>query len=428
MKYCGSCEGGFAEKFAFCPDCGAPLQAFEMNALADGTMSSTSSTGQESAGSDLSAPPAPDFIRTGSLDAAPQDNVIDIGQEPELLEASSASQPVNADESAAVGNGYHLSEPAFADEPRASNNSLNDDGYHVTVIEEKNVGQRNLLLLGSTFLMMAIAVGGTIFSLFNQSLGIDAIGDERSLAYLLDEVPMAVEEDERPKKEEKGGGGGGGGRKAENETSQGDLADQSKTPTRPPDANVHRSDNFELKTPPPQTEGDRKFEKKFDRWGDPNSKFLGISNGPGTGGGQGSGNGTGQGSGNGTGAGSGSGSGSGGGNGDGNGDGTGSGGSRSSAPPPPIKPAVTEAVKIISKPKATYTDAARTNGVQGSVRLKITLLASGQIGSITPVTRLPHGLTEQAIAAARQIRFEPAKVNGVAVSKIVTFDYGFNIY
>jgi TonB family protein len=60
--------------------------------------------------------------------------------------------------------------------------------------------------------------------------------------------------------------------------------------------------------------------------------------------------------------------------------------------------------------------------------LKITLLANGSVGSITPVTRLPHGLTEQAIAAARNIRFKPKMINGVAQSVVVTFDYGFNIY
>ena len=62
------------------------------------------------------------------------------------------------------------------------------------------------------------------------------------------------------------------------------------------------------------------------------------------------------------------------------------------------------------------------------VMLKIVLLASGQVGSITPIKGLPHGLTEQAIAAARQIRFEPKKINGVPVSTTVTFQYGFNIY
>ena len=66
--------------------------------------------------------------------------------------------------------------------------------------------------------------------------------------------------------------------------------------------------------------------------------------------------------------------------------------------------------------------------MQGTVRLKVTLLASGQVGSITAVTRLPHGMTEQAIAAAKQIRFEPKKVNGVPISTIQTIEYTFSLY
>ncbi|MEQ1645746.1 MAG: hypothetical protein ABL959_20010, partial [Pyrinomonadaceae bacterium] len=34
VKFCSSCDEGFAEKFGFCPNCGAALQAFEMNPLA----------------------------------------------------------------------------------------------------------------------------------------------------------------------------------------------------------------------------------------------------------------------------------------------------------------------------------------------------------------------------------------------------------
>jgi TonB family protein len=83
---------------------------------------------------------------------------------------------------------------------------------------------------------------------------------------------------------------------------------------------------------------------------------------------------------------------------------------------------------ITFQPKARYTDDARTNNVQGAVRLKITLLASGRVGSIIPVTELPYGLTEQAIAAARQIRFEPKTVNGVPVSVVITREYTFTIY
>jgi TonB family protein len=62
------------------------------------------------------------------------------------------------------------------------------------------------------------------------------------------------------------------------------------------------------------------------------------------------------------------------------------------------------------------------------VRLKITLLANGQVGSIVPLTRLPNGLTERAIAAARLIRFEPKTINGTPVSVTVTREYTFTIY
>ena len=83
---------------------------------------------------------------------------------------------------------------------------------------------------------------------------------------------------------------------------------------------------------------------------------------------------------------------------------------------------------LVHKPRARYTDAARSNEVQGTVRLKVTLLASGTVGTITPITTLPHGLTEQAIYAARRIVFIPKKVKEVNVSVIVTFDYNFSIY
>ena len=89
---------------------------------------------------------------------------------------------------------------------------------------------------------------------------------------------------------------------------------------------------------------------------------------------------------------------------------------------------VTSPLRIISKPRAVYTDAARTNNVQGAVRLKVTLLRNGSVGSVQVVTGLKYGLTEQAMAAAKRIVFLPKQINGVAVNVVATFDYGFNIY
>jgi len=88
----------------------------------------------------------------------------------------------------------------------------------------------------------------------------------------------------------------------------------------------------------------------------------------------------------------------------------------------------TLAIRILSKPSAKYTDMARKNDVEGSVRLRVTFLASGEIGAVSPVSNLPDGLTEQAIAAARGIKFEPAIRNGIPVSVIKQVEYNFSIY
>ena len=437
VKYCSSCDEGFSEKFGFCPNCAAPLQAFEMNPVGQ----------NKTTDGPIIIPPAvgPEPADTVSLNSA--DTVLDIPEPDDpyvtVLEATLPSYTV-ADEPIEVANADVADEDA--DEPEAetvwaapatvpsiegtpayARNITKDDdgGYYVTVIQEGNGQQRNLLLLGATALMLTLALGSYMVSLFQKDIFVGAIGDDRSLAYLLEDVPMPVEDEKKPDKED-AGGGGGGGKNDPKPVNQGDLPDQTPNPIRPPDPKVPRLDNPALVLPPPSTEGNLKTEKKYGQWGDPNSRFSDPSSGPGSGGGMGTGIGTGAGSGRGTGMGSGSGSGAGGGNGDGYGDGTGTG--RIGSPPPGPPVGVTSAFKILAKPRATYTDEARTNNVQGSVLVKVTLLASGQVGNVTVVRGLPNGLSERAIAAAKQIRFEPKKINGVPVSVTQTFEYTFSIY
>lgn len=85
-------------------------------------------------------------------------------------------------------------------------------------------------------------------------------------------------------------------------------------------------------------------------------------------------------------------------------------------------------VKILSQPRANYTDAARSKEIQGTVKIRVIFLANGTIGGISPVSGLPFGLTEMAIAAARQIRFKPAQKNGVPCTMTRTIPYNFIIY
>jgi TonB family protein len=84
--------------------------------------------------------------------------------------------------------------------------------------------------------------------------------------------------------------------------------------------------------------------------------------------------------------------------------------------------------KILNKPPAKFTEKARSEGTDGTVRIMVFLGADGKVGPTLVVKSLPNGLTEQAIEAAKKIRFEPKTVNGKPVSVIVTLEYGFNFY
>lgn len=444
VKYCGSCDEGFAEKFGFCPNCGAGLQAFEMNPV------EAKSTAEA-----VAQPPMPVILEAPVVaEAAPVAEVFEapvpfdepvaieepvvaavepevVAAEPEIVEEV-AEPVVEAVAPKAIPIAAPVyTQPATVDVDRIPvslsaerDKAINEGGFYVTVIEEKNAGQRSALLLGSTVFILILALGSTVFSLFQKDIGIGAIGDENSLASLIDEVPMITEEEKQQEKDKNAGGGGGGGREEE-ETTKGDLANQTQNPQRPPQA-IPRMENPSLVLPPASTQGNKTFEQKYDRFGDPNGRFTNFNNGTGSGGGQGSGSGTGQGSGVGTGAGSGSGSGYGSGLGNGNGGGTGDG--DGGGGPPPRAVGVTQGIKILSKPRPGYTDSARQNNITGTVILRVTFLASGQVGSISPVKGLGNGLTEQAIAAARRISFEPAKTNGVPQSVTKQIEYTFSIY
>ena len=89
-------------------------------------------------------------------------------------------------------------------------------------------------------------------------------------------------------------------------------------------------------------------------------------------------------------------------------DGTGRGGV-AAAPPG------NSGVGIVYKPNPSYTEEARGLKAEGDVVLEVVFLASGQIQVLRVVSGLGHGLDEAAVAAAKQIRFNPAKRNGQAV-------------
>ncbi len=87
-----------------------------------------------------------------------------------------------------------------------------------------------------------------------------------------------------------------------------------------------------------------------------------------------------------------------------------------------------KSLQILLKPRAEYPNSARVNQTQGTVTLRVTFLANGQIGSVSPISSLPDGLTEECIKAAKKIKFEPATRNGQSYTVTKLLKYTFTIY
>jgi TonB family protein len=82
---------------------------------------------------------------------------------------------------------------------------------------------------------------------------------------------------------------------------------------------------------------------------------------------------------------------------------------------------------ILSKSKPKYTEEGRANKIQGKVVLSVEFRADGTIGNVTVIRSLGYGLDENAIAAARQIRFTPAMVNGAPKTIVSKVEYTFSL-
>jgi TonB family protein len=107
---------------------------------------------------------------------------------------------------------------------------------------------------------------------------------------------------------------------------------------------------------------------------------------------------------------------------------------RETAPPPPVVTTVAPAaafgdssIEILFKPKPRYTDEAEALGIQGTVVLEVEFTAANDVRVLRVVRTLGHGLDESAIHAAEQIRFKPARRQGVAIDSRVTVQIEFRL-
>ena len=94
----------------------------------------------------------------------------------------------------------------------------------------------------------------------------------------------------------------------------------------------------------------------------------------------------------------------------------------------PAQPIKIEPLQITRRPRPEYTEEARHANVQGTVLLKVAFLANGAIGPIRVITRLPNGLTEKAVEAAKKIEFKPELHDGVPVTVYKNLEISFSLY
>jgi TonB family protein len=95
---------------------------------------------------------------------------------------------------------------------------------------------------------------------------------------------------------------------------------------------------------------------------------------------------------------------------------------RTAAPAVKIIPA-----EILSKPVPTYTDEARRMRIEGEVLVEAVLGASGKVQVLRVVRGLGHGLDEEAVRRAEQIRFKPALRDGQPTDSIVVLHIIFQL-
>ncbi|HEV7374250.1 MAG TPA: energy transducer TonB [Pyrinomonadaceae bacterium] len=446
MKQCSTCREEFADKFSFCPVDGTPL--------AENVEPPVNS-------------PLPDREQAVSSPSSHADNYMAEASEATLA-SSALPLPVNEyhltflddtgltrrlmGELKVVAHQSELTWPEFKRDPFGYSGRF-VKGYSSLVW--RFFSSRNVAIATSAALLVVLSAAIAVIVTGRNNEAAQAKLDKDLLVEELiapEDIPAEIEEDKPDKgvgtgdkgrvgfnkgkgegskpKFAKAGGGGGGGQQDPTPVQQGRIPPPSeipaKIPTSPP-----------LRPPQLPVAGiniDPALYKNqpYDRFGDPRSNVKETSAGQGTGNGLGNGTGAGIGEGEGEGFGKGRGRNMGGGDpadgGGGAGGGRGNNGELTDYNKTFNPSQVNVKARILSRPEPQYTEEARKNQVSGTVVLRAVFSSSGQVTNIRAVSGLPNGLTERAIAAARQIRFTPAMKDGHAVSQYIQIEYNFNLY
>ncbi len=422
MKRCNACEEEFEDKFSFCPVDGTPL-----NDLAAALVNRTTIS-EDQFVAPLNAPRSLDFHLT-------------------LVDSKSLLERL-ATELRFVAHQLKQVWPQFRKHPVAfTRMTITELGQSVN----RFLSSPNSLVSTAAALVLVFSIALTLVWLDGRrpkQNEITYIKDSESVDWVTSYIPdpntppegagvgvgangrvgIASGKGEGSGLKPKKSTGGGGGENASTPTQKGIVPQPSVIPAPIPALPTVKR----LALPIAGIDIDPALWQRLrgTNYGEPRSNSTTPSNGPGDGGGMGTGNGPGIGEGDGSGFGPGQ-KGNIGGDSKGLGWG-GSGGSHGNNPDDPnrIYPSndAIERVRVLFKPEPQYTEEARKNAITGTVVLRVVFSRAGEVTNIRALHALPFGLTERAIAAARQIRFQPATRHGQPVNVYMQLEYTFNLY
>ena len=88
---------------------------------------------------------------------------------------------------------------------------------------------------------------------------------------------------------------------------------------------------------------------------------------------------------------------------------------------------LTKKPKLVKEVKATYTDEALEQEVEGVVKLQIRIGKTGKVEKVKVLDGLGHGLDASAKKAAKQFEFEPAEINDKPAAVVLPFKIRFTL-
>lgn len=83
--------------------------------------------------------------------------------------------------------------------------------------------------------------------------------------------------------------------------------------------------------------------------------------------------------------------------------------------------------RIVDKVLPIYTEAARKKRIQGPVIVRTIIAEDGSVTDVEALQELPEGLTESAIEAVKQFRFEPATLDGKPIAVYYNLTINFRL-